>query len=174
MVSERAMREIYLTGFGICVREAQLKADQTSYNVVNGSHTDESRGVIMDILRAEFGYEGIVMTEWVLRIEGDARCAHRDSQAQYIATAGDDLFMARQQERLRQSAAGDLERRRDGRAAKNQHLVRGQNAVAGDTRIKHKNLDQIVVEAEVFWIIIHFGEYSIVVWQVTSGKIQRI
>lgn len=51
------MREIYLKGFGICVREAQPKAVMTSYNLLNGTHTAESRGLIMDILRAEFGYE---------------------------------------------------------------------------------------------------------------------
>ena len=93
MVSERAMREIYLKGFGICVRESQPKAVMTSYNLLNGTHTAESRGLIMDILRAEFGYEGIVMTDWVSPIAGDARSAHRDSQAQYVAAAGGDLFM---------------------------------------------------------------------------------
>ena len=55
IVSERAMREIYLKGFGICVREAQPKAVMTSYNLLNGTHTAESRGLIMDILRAESG-----------------------------------------------------------------------------------------------------------------------
>ena len=92
IVSERAMREIYLKGFGICVREAQPKAVMTSYNLLNGTHTAESRGLIMDILRAEFGYEGIVMTDWVTPM-ADARSAHRDSQAQYVAAAGGDLFM---------------------------------------------------------------------------------
>ena len=47
MVSERAMREIYLKGFGICVREAQPKAVMTSYNLLNGTHTAESRGLKM-------------------------------------------------------------------------------------------------------------------------------
>ena len=93
MVSERAMREIYLKGFGICVRESQPKAVMTSYNLLNGTHTAEHRGLIMDILRAEFGYEGIVMTDWVTPMTGDARSAHRDSQAQYVAAAGGDLFM---------------------------------------------------------------------------------
>ena len=45
------------------------------------------------ILRAEYGYQGIVMTDWVTPMTGDARSAHRDSQAQYIAAAGGDLFM---------------------------------------------------------------------------------
>ena len=93
IVSERAMREIYLKGFGICVRESQPKAVMTSYNLLNGTHTAEHRGLIMDILRAEFGYEGIVMTDWVTPMTGDARSAHRDSQAQYVAAAGGDLFM---------------------------------------------------------------------------------
>lgn len=47
----------------------------------------------MDILHAEFGYQGIVMTDWVTPMTGDARSAHRDSQAQYVAAAGGDLFM---------------------------------------------------------------------------------
>ena len=93
MVSERAMREIYLKGFGICVRESQPKAVMTSYNLLNGTHTAEHRGLIMDILRAEFGYQGIVMTDWVTPMTGDARSAHRDSQAQYVAAAGGDLCM---------------------------------------------------------------------------------
>ena len=93
MVSERAMREIYLKGFGICVREAQPKAVMTSYNLLNGTHTAENRGLIMGILRAEYGYQGIVMTDWVPPMTGDVRSAHRDSQAQYVAAAGGDLFM---------------------------------------------------------------------------------
>ena len=87
------MREIYLKGFGICVRESQPKAVMTSYNLLNGTHTAENRGLIMDILRTEFGYKGIVMTDWVTAMTGDARSAHRDSQAQYVAAAGGDLFM---------------------------------------------------------------------------------
>ena len=87
------IREIYLKGFGICVREAQPKAVMTSYNLLNGTHTAENRGLIMDILRAEYGYQGIVMTGWVTPMTGDVRSAHRDSQAQYVAAAGGDLFM---------------------------------------------------------------------------------
>ena len=93
IVSERAMREIYLKGFGICVRESQPKAVMTSYNLLNGTHTAENRGLIEDILRAEFGYAGIVMTDWVTQGVGDKNSMHRDSQAQYVAAAGGDLFM---------------------------------------------------------------------------------
>ena len=59
MVSERAMREIYLKGFELCIREAQPHALMTSYNLVNGTHTSEHSGLIEDILRAEFGFQGI-------------------------------------------------------------------------------------------------------------------
>ena len=93
IVSERAMREIYLKGFGICVRESQPKAVMTSYNLLNGTHTAENRGLIEDILRAEYGFQGIVMTDWVTAMAGDSRSAHRDSQAQFVAAAGGDLFM---------------------------------------------------------------------------------
>ena len=75
------------------MRESQPKAVMTSYNLLNGTHTAEHHGLIMDILRAEFGYEGIVMTDWVTPMTGDARSAHRDSQAQDVAAAGGDLFM---------------------------------------------------------------------------------
>ena len=93
IVSERTMREIYLKGFGICVRESQPKAVMTSYNLLNGTHTAENRGLIEDILRAEYGFQGIVMTDWVTAMAGDSRSAHRDSQAQFVAAAGGDLFM---------------------------------------------------------------------------------
>lgn len=65
-VSECAAREIYLKGFGICVRYSQPKAVMTSYNLANGKHTSEHSGLIEDILHAEFGYKGIVMTDWVI------------------------------------------------------------------------------------------------------------
>lgn len=133
------MREIYLKGFGICVREAQPKAVMTSYNLLNGTHTAENRGLIMDILRTEYGYQGIVMTGWVTPMTGDVRSAHRDSQAQYVAAAGGDLFMP--------GNKGDYDNLLQGidsgtGAGKNQCLPRGQNGPGADTRIKHKNLCQ--------------------------------
>lgn len=66
MVSERALREIYLKGFGICIRESEPAALMTSYNLINGEHTSESRFLNVDILRKEFAYDGPVMTDWVV------------------------------------------------------------------------------------------------------------
>ena len=92
-VSERAMREIYLRGFEICVKKANPKAVMTSYNLLNGIHTAEHRGLIEDILRREFGFDGIVMTDWIVDAFSDSRSAYRNSIASEVAKAGGDLFM---------------------------------------------------------------------------------
>ncbi len=93
-VSERAMREIYLRGFGICVRKSQPKALMTSYNLLNGQHTSEHRGLIEDILRCEYGYEGIVMTDWVIDMLSTAsENKYRGALANEVVKAGGDLFM---------------------------------------------------------------------------------
>ena len=65
MVSERALREIYLRGFAICIREAQPHALMTSYNLLNGEHTSQRRDIIEDYLRSECGFNGVVMTDWL-------------------------------------------------------------------------------------------------------------
>ena len=93
-VSERAMREIYLRGFEICVKESQPHALMTSYNLLNGTHTSERQDLIMDILRAEWGYRGIVMTDWVVAgMKQVQHPRHRNALSDRVAAAGGDLFM---------------------------------------------------------------------------------
>jgi beta-glucosidase len=63
-VSERALREIYLRGFELCVREARPLALMTSYNRINGVWSHYHHGLVTDVLRGEWGYEGCVVTDW--------------------------------------------------------------------------------------------------------------
>lgn len=64
VLDERTLREIYLTGFEIAVKEGNAKAIMTSYNQVNGVYANESTHLLKDILRGEWGFDGIVITDW--------------------------------------------------------------------------------------------------------------
>nr|ABI94090.1 beta-glucosidase [uncultured bacterium] len=63
-INEQAIREIYLKGFGIAIRESQPGTIMTSYNLLNGIHTANSHDLLQAVARDEFGFEGFIMTDW--------------------------------------------------------------------------------------------------------------
>lgn len=73
VVDERTLREIYLTGFEIAVEEGKPKAVMSSYNKLNGVHANENAHLMREILRGEWGYDGVAVTDWAGcndRVEG--------------------------------------------------------------------------------------------------------
>ena len=93
-VSERAMREIYLKGFQIAVEEGRPKAVMTSYNLLNGTHTSERRRLIENVLRCEFGFDGIIMTDWIISLlKAPKGSTHPAPHPHEIVAAGNDLVM---------------------------------------------------------------------------------
>ena len=64
VVDERTLREIYLTGFEIAVKEGHPRSIMSSYNLINGVYANENKHLLMEILRGEWGFDGAVITDW--------------------------------------------------------------------------------------------------------------
>ena len=84
-LSERAMREIYLRGFERMVRKSNPWTIMAAYNRVNGEYAQSSRHLLTEILRDEWGFDGIVMTDWI--------GVRADLPIEEAIHAGDDLMM---------------------------------------------------------------------------------
>ena len=65
ILSERALREIYLKGFKIAIEESHPIALMTSYNLINGMHSSQNKQLLIDVLRSEWNYDGLIMSDWI-------------------------------------------------------------------------------------------------------------
>lgn len=91
-LSERALREIYLKGFEICIKEAAPKNIMTSYNRINGVYGHYNYDLCTTVLREEWNYQGNVMTDWWMKSEVSHEFENVSDQA-YRVRAQVDLFM---------------------------------------------------------------------------------
>lgn len=83
-ISERALREMYLRAFRIVIEQAKPGTVMTSYNMVNSVYTPNSYDLCTKVLRNEWGFEGVVMSDW----NSTDKCSHPEA-----IDAGNDLIM---------------------------------------------------------------------------------
>ncbi len=97
-VTERALREIFLRGFEIAVKAAQPMAIMTSYNLLNGIHTPNRADLVTSVARDEWGFGGLVMTDWCTTSPGRPDSKYPCSSPAGCIKAGNDLIMPGRQE----------------------------------------------------------------------------
>lgn len=143
-VSERALREIYLKGFEIAVRESQPFSIMTSYNLLNGTHTANSRDLLQFVARDEWGFEGVVMTDWftsqnVPMLTGKFERKYPISASTGCIHAGNDLQMPGCQENV-----DDIIK-----AVKSGESVDGYSITLADLQFNAANLLRVVAKCGV-------------------------
>lgn len=93
ILSERTLREIYLKGFEICIKQSAPKCIMSSYNLLNGTHTANHYDLLTTVLRDEWGFDGVVMTDWGTTDDGFNMGIHGPSDSALCLKAGNDWIM---------------------------------------------------------------------------------
>ncbi|WP_172253568.1 glycoside hydrolase family 3 C-terminal domain-containing protein [Saccharibacillus deserti] len=141
VVSERALREIYLKGFEIAVREGGAKSIMTSYNPINGHWAASNYDLNTTILRGEWGFEGIVMTDWWAIMNDSVNGGEADRKnTNFMVRAQNDLYMVVMNYGAETNIWGDntIE------SLENGTLTRGE------LQRSAKNICQFIMDAPVF------------------------
>ena len=92
-VSQRALRDIYLKGFRIAIDESDPATVMSSYNLLNGEHTSQRFDLLETLLREEWGYKGIVMSDWVSGNINQPDDKYPGAVASGAVKAGNDIMM---------------------------------------------------------------------------------
>lgn len=93
MVSQRALRDIYLRGFRIAIDESDPATVMSSYNLLNGEHTSQRRDLLETLLRQEWSYKGIVMSDWLVSSFTKPGDKYPAASASGSVSAGNDILM---------------------------------------------------------------------------------
>ena len=110
-VSERVLREIYLKAFGIAVKEGGAKSVMTSYNLLNGIYTANDYALCTDILRKEWGFGGVVMSDWFATGKGLAGNGAAISAGNDLIMPGGGSYIARLKEDLKNGVCQEAQLR---------------------------------------------------------------
>ncbi|MDY0210041.1 MAG: glycoside hydrolase family 3 C-terminal domain-containing protein [Acholeplasma sp.] len=137
VVSERALREIYLRGFEIAIKEGKAQSIMTAYNPVNGIWSASNYDLNTTIIRDEFGFKGIIMTDWWASMN-DENETESMSNTKAMIRAQNDLYMVTTDATLNSNNDNTLE------SLKNQTLMRAQLQKVG------KNIAQFLTETDAF------------------------
>ena len=156
IASERAVRELYLRGFEIAVKEGPAQAVMTTYGPVNGFYTSSNYDLVTRVLRQEWGFDGIVMTDWWAKGNDEGQAGDSRNVAAMVR-AQNDLFMvtasagdnSNHDNSLSALAEGSVTRGEYQRSAANIcRFLMGKPAFARETGIKDEIDRQLASELD--------------------------
>ena len=126
VVSERALRELYLKGFEIAVKEGQARSIMSTYGPVNGIWTAGSYDLLTTILREEWSYTGIVMTDWWAKANNEGEPASAKNMGAMVR-AQNDLYMVTGDALSNSGGDNSMEELKQGRVTREEFVRNGAN-----------------------------------------------
>ncbi|MDR0671119.1 MAG: glycoside hydrolase family 3 C-terminal domain-containing protein, partial [Oscillospiraceae bacterium] len=140
VVSERALREIYLKGYEIAVKSGHVRSVMTSYNPINGLWTAGSYDLNTTVLRNEWGFDGIVMTDWWAKMNESIYAAYSDTNTRAMVRAQNDLYMV-----VDNNTAGSCSRFNN-----NMGYIADGSLTVGELQRSAKNITKFLLKSPAF------------------------